>query len=103
MTIEIRNWRFLAIEGVQEIFNIEPLTTCGNPWKPKRVHLFKRKANVKTYTNPRIILSPESIDLVGRKYYSFRGRAVYKQITENQEQYTEKGEVVLLFLPETGK
>lgn len=98
MTVKIKPWTIL--DPVQEVFDIEPLSTCGNPWKQKKVQLFRRETNGKTYENPRIILGSESRNLVNRKYHTFRGRAVRKWIQENQEQRTEEGDVILLFFPD---
>jgi hypothetical protein len=98
LTVKIKPWTIL--DPVQEIFDIEPLSTCGNLWKQKKVNRFKRKTKGKTYENPRIILGPESRDLVGRKYHTFRGRAVHKQIRGDQEQHAQGGDVILLFFPD---
>jgi hypothetical protein len=100
LTVRIKQLKTAKIVDVQEIFKIEQLSTCRSSSKEKRVHLFKRKANEKTYMNPRLILGYEFMDLVRRKYCSFRGRAVHKWIQENEVQGTEEGDVILLFFPD---
>jgi hypothetical protein len=85
--------------GNEEIFEIEPLDPVGI-YKKNKAHLFKRKSSGKTYTNPRIILDSSLIDLIGKSYEAFKGKAIFKRMQDRQEVARIKGRMVVLFFPD---
>lgn len=101
LAIRIKNWMAtLLMRPIEEVLEFEPLSVVGDPDRKRSVHRFKRKAGGKIYTNPRIVLSPEFMDIVGRSYKVFRNRAVYKETQDGQELRREDGTVIVLFFPD---
>jgi hypothetical protein len=102
LAVRIRNWMAIFRKRpIEEVLEFEPLSEVGHPGRKRSVHRFKHKAGGKTYTNPRIILSPEFMDMVGRSYRVFRSRAVHKETQEGgQELRREDGTVIVLFFPD---
>ena len=84
----------------EEVLEFEPLSEVGDPDRKRSVHRFKHKAGGKTYTNPRIILSSEFMDMVGRSYRVFRSRVVHKELQNGQEVRRDDGTVIVLFFPD---
>jgi hypothetical protein len=86
-------------EQVEEILEFEPLDVVDTPWRKRRVQSFKRKSSGKIYTGPRIILSSQLKDLVGKNYIVFRSRAIYRTLKDGQEESRKEGDAIILFLP----
>jgi hypothetical protein len=103
LAVKIKDWWITMLEGhVEEILEFEPLSVVDTPWKKRKVRSFKRKSSGKIYASPRIILSSELIDLVGKNYIVFRSRAVYRTLKDGQEESRKEGDAIILFLPDHG-
>lgn len=91
----------ILVEGVETTLEFETLSIVGNPRKrATTVHSFKRCSNGKTYVSPRLILSSQLNNLIGKKYKVFRSKAVLRQTRDGQEESSEKGTAVVLFFPD---
>jgi hypothetical protein len=98
MEIKMNCWEE-RIRNVKLILEIDSLTN-RNRGKMKVVGKFKSKARNKHYTSPRIVLGKGFKNLVGKHYYPFRGKANFKTLVDDKEEYRIYGDCVFLFFSE---